>query len=204
MPDRRYQPAGTVHAIPKTQARCRNCKAARGIRVAQVARKRHRQSAADTEAVDQRDRRFGGRLDGMMRGARRGFVFFHVTFAGAILLELGDVRAGRERLRSLAANHDAADGRIGVESGYRRRDRPPHVGADGIAPFRIVQHQAANRPVALHAQFAFAHACSLDSLNPNIKNSTQRRKGAKRDYRKAENSRLLRPDRLKLTHLIAH
>src|SRR3954454_8711580 len=115
MADRGDQPAGAMDAITQSEPRGRNREATGGIRVAQVARQRDRQSTADTKTMDQRDYRFRHGLDSVMRSRSYGFVFLHVAFACAVAFEFRDVCSGGKRGRSFAADHDATNRRVRLE-----------------------------------------------------------------------------------------
>ena len=63
---------------------------------------------------------------------------------GALLLELGNVRARHERLAAGAAEHDDAHALVVGEIVEDVAGAPPHVARHGVVAFRIVEDQIAD------------------------------------------------------------
>src|SRR5204863_3656552 len=66
---------------------------------------------------------------------------------GALVLELGNIGAGHERLAAGAGHDDDADAVIVAEIVENAGGRFPHVERDRVMAFRIVEDQIADAPV---------------------------------------------------------
>src|SRR5439155_12813955 len=82
----------------------------------------------------------------------------------ALLLELGDVGARRERHGTGAAVDDRADGVVLPQPLGHAGDLRPHREADRVAHRRPVEDDRRDRPVLLHENVR--HAFHLDDLRP--------------------------------------
>jgi len=81
-----------------------------------------------------------------------------VGCAAACDFEIGDVRAGRERLVAIAADHHHAHVLAGVHVRGENADRAPHRRGDRVAPVWVAQPQGGNAAGHVDCDVAaFAH-----------------------------------------------
>src|SRR3990167_2142840 len=108
-----------------------------------------RSRATHAVAVDHRDGGLGAVAETTVRGSRLRVVLERGRGVLAVLRELGDVRAGRERLGAGAAEDDRADRVVLGEPLDRARELGPHREADRVAHLRPVEYDRGDRAVVL-------------------------------------------------------
>ena len=164
MPDRGHQAVGAVHAVAEAQARGRNRELA-GARPHSADRRR-------APSPGRRRCRSRGSTQSPAWANPRWRVARHrprlriparcLRSRGASRIRRCPRRPRTPRCLRRAARCSGSRDRHRMR--HRLRDRAPHVAADRVAARRVVEHHAADRPVALHAQSRFAHRLSSNHI----------------------------------------
>ncbi len=158
-PDQIHELVHRVEAVDDAEPRGGNAKLGAGRREAEVGRHRERHGAPHAVAVHHRD---GGLRAEPDRGVGGLGLLVVVERGGgvlAVLLELGDVRAGREGVGARPAVDDRAHRVVLRQALGHHRDLRPHREADGIAHLGPVEHDGRDRTVLLD-QDVVAHVVS--------------------------------------------
>ena len=117
-----------------------------------TARQFDAEAAADAVAVDLGDHRLPGGDHGVGGLGDGGVVDLDRVLGGALLLELRDVGAGRERLAAGAGQHDHAHFFVAREVGEHHRQPLPHVVGKRVAALLVVEGDAADAVALLDDQ----------------------------------------------------
>src|SRR5206468_698778 len=119
-------------------------------------------AAADAVAVDHREQRLGEGTERALPALRDPAVLFLVGHVAPPLLELGDVRAGHERLVAGAAQDDDTDRVVVGEVLDVVGHELPHLEAHRVALLGLVEDDPADRSVFLQQELPrLAHGALL-------------------------------------------
>jgi hypothetical protein len=128
---------------------------------ADVAAHRRRRAAADAVAADHRDRRDRHRLQRRIGLLRRRLVVGEGRGLLALVLELRDVGARRERLAARAGDDHDADRRIGGERRHDLERGLPHLERDRVVALGVVEDHPADAAIDAGDHFFAGHGCFL-------------------------------------------
>ncbi len=128
----------------------RYTEAARFAANAQIAVGRYFEPAAHANALDHRHHGVAAVLEGRQCASHDGAVGPRLLDIGALVLELGDVVAGRKRLLARSAQHQTAQCVVGRELVDDLAQTLPHRLGQGVQLLRAVEHDRGDRAVTLH------------------------------------------------------